>query len=53
MNLNINNVNFQGRNEVLYGLKKAAQEAQNIGRNSIKECELPPLSPSRHSCCIT
>lgn len=36
MNLNINNVNFQGRNEVLYGLKKAAQEAQNIGRNSIQ-----------------
>lgn len=43
MNLNINNVNFQGRNEVLYGLKKAAQEAQNIGRNSIQAAGPRPL----------
>ena len=43
MNLNINNVNFQGRNEVLYGLKKAAQEAQNIGRSSIQASGPRPL----------
>lgn len=34
MNLTINNVNFNGKNEVIYGLKKAAEEARNIK----KEC---------------
>lgn len=44
MNLNANNVNFQGRTEVLYGLKKAAQEAQYIGRNSIQAAGPRPLT---------
>ncbi len=43
MNLNVNNVNFQGKTEVLYGLKRAAQEAQNIGRNSIQAAGPRPL----------
>jgi len=30
MNFSVNNVNFQGKNEVIYGIKKAAQEAKNL-----------------------
>ena len=35
MNISVNNVNFNGRHEVLYGLKKAAQEARNIETNKV------------------
>ena len=35
MNITTNNVNFNGRKEVLYGLKKAAQEARNIETNRV------------------
>ena len=33
MNLTTNSINFNGKKEVLYGLKKAAQEARNIETN--------------------
>ena len=31
-----NNVNFSGKNEVIYGLKKAANESRKIGLNTIQ-----------------
>ncbi len=37
MNLTVNNINFNGKNEVIYGLKKAAEEARNI-KKSVLTC---------------
>ncbi len=50
MNLNTNNVNFQGRTEVLYGLKKAAQEAQTIGRNAAQSMGPRPIIKNNEIC---
>ena len=33
MNLRVENINFRGTNEVIYGLNKAANEALNIAKN--------------------
>ncbi len=43
MDLSTNNVNFQGRAEVQYGLKKAATEARNIGINKIQAAGPHPV----------
>lgn len=43
MNISTNNVNFNGKKEVLYGLTKAAQEAQKMNINKIQSMGPRPV----------
>ena len=44
MNLTTNNVNFNGKQEIFYGLKMAAKEAKNINVNMSYSCGPHPVS---------
>ena len=44
MKLSVNSVNFNGKQEVIYGLKKAAQESRNIEKNRVLSQGLRPLN---------
>ncbi len=42
MNISVNNVNFTGKKEVLYGMKMAAKEARNAeGYRALMQCPRP------------
>ena len=46
MNMCVNNVNFCGKSEVVYGLKKAAKEARNIETNRVLSQGPRPMNKS-------
>lgn len=46
MNLSTNNINFEGKKEIIYGLKKAAQESKKIAVNESYNYGPRPINKS-------